>query len=84
VMVQLKDVINTMVDKLWQFAKEATCVSQEVGTEGSVLIQPSSSSCYLLFSRKLGVDKLAANLTSQVIRVAHNRDISSFYIRFDQ
>ena len=35
-MVQLKDVINTMVDKLGQFAKEVTRVSQEVGTEGSV------------------------------------------------
>ncbi|KAG1868348.1 hypothetical protein DFJ58DRAFT_742708 [Suillus subalutaceus] len=30
VMVQLKDVINTMVDKLGQFAKEVTRVSQEV------------------------------------------------------
>lgn len=36
VMVQLKDVINTMVDKLGQFAKEVTRVSQEVGTEGFV------------------------------------------------
>jgi osomolarity two-component system sensor histidine kinase NIK1 len=49
VMVQLKDVINTMVDKLGQFAKEVTRVSQEVGTEGSVLFQISSSSCYLLY-----------------------------------
>jgi len=37
VMVQLKDVINTMVDKLGQFAKEVTRVSLEVGTEGCVL-----------------------------------------------
>ena len=54
VMVQLKDVINTMVmnlhscygiranllvkvDKLGQFAKEVTRVSQEVGTEGYVI-----------------------------------------------
>ncbi|KXN88384.1 Hybrid signal transduction histidine kinase J [Leucoagaricus sp. SymC.cos] len=36
VMVQLKDVINTMVDKLGQFAKEVTRVSQEVGTEGKL------------------------------------------------
>jgi osomolarity two-component system sensor histidine kinase NIK1 len=35
-MVQLKDIINTMVDKLGQFAKEVTRVSQEVGTEGLV------------------------------------------------
>jgi len=37
VMVQLKDVINIMVDKLGQFAKEITRVSLEVGTEGCVL-----------------------------------------------
>jgi osomolarity two-component system sensor histidine kinase NIK1 len=37
VMVQLKDVINTMVDKLGQFAKEVTRVSLEVGTEGYVV-----------------------------------------------
>lgn len=36
VMVQLKDVINTMVDKLGQFAKEVTRVSHEVGSEGYV------------------------------------------------
>ncbi|KAF8797438.1 hypothetical protein BYT27DRAFT_7219215 [Phlegmacium glaucopus] len=31
VMVQLKDVINTMMEKLGQFAKDITRVSQEVG-----------------------------------------------------
>jgi osomolarity two-component system, sensor histidine kinase NIK1 len=36
VMVQLKEVINGMVDKLGQFAREVTRVSQEVGTEGYV------------------------------------------------
>lgn len=36
VMVQFRDVINGMVDKLGQFAKEATRVSQEVGAEGYV------------------------------------------------
>ena len=41
VMVQLKDVINGMVDKLGQFAREVTRVSQEVGTEGCVpFLQP--------------------------------------------
>jgi osomolarity two-component system, sensor histidine kinase NIK1 len=34
VMVQLKEVINGMVEKLGQFAKEVTRVSLEVGTEG--------------------------------------------------
>ena len=33
-MVQLKDVVNTMVDKLAQFAKEVARVSLEFGTEG--------------------------------------------------
>lgn len=37
VMVQLKEVINGMVEKLGQFAKEVTRVSLEVGTEGYVL-----------------------------------------------
>jgi methyl-accepting chemotaxis protein len=37
VMVQLKVVINTMVDKLGQFAKGVTRVSLEVGTEGHVV-----------------------------------------------
>ena len=49
VMVQLKDVINAMVDKLGQFAKEVTRVSQEVGTEGSVLSQISSLSLFHFF-----------------------------------
>jgi osomolarity two-component system sensor histidine kinase NIK1 len=40
VMVQLKDVINGMVDKLGQFAREVTRVSQEVGTEGCVYSPP--------------------------------------------
>jgi methyl-accepting chemotaxis protein len=40
VMVQLKDVINGMVDKLGQFAREVTRVSQEVGTEGCVFSAP--------------------------------------------
>jgi hypothetical protein len=30
------------------------------------------------------VNKLAANLTSQVIPVAHDMNISSLYVRFDQ
>ena len=37
VMAQLKEVINGMVEKLGQFAKEVTRVSLEVGTEGWVL-----------------------------------------------
>lgn len=44
VMVQLKDVINGMVDKLGQFAREVTRVSQEVGTEGCVYSSPTRPS----------------------------------------
>jgi len=44
IMVQLKDVINGMVDKLGQFAREVTRVSQEVGTEGYVFSCPTLSS----------------------------------------
>jgi osomolarity two-component system sensor histidine kinase NIK1 len=44
VMVQLKDVINGMVDKLGQFAREVTRVSQEVGTEGYVSSSTNSLS----------------------------------------
>lgn len=40
VMIQLKDVINSMVGKLSQFAQEVTRVSQEVGSEGYVDVLP--------------------------------------------
>jgi osomolarity two-component system sensor histidine kinase NIK1 len=50
VMVQLKDVINGMVDKLGQFAREVTRVSQEVGTEGCVPSSPTRSHHPSLFS----------------------------------
>jgi osomolarity two-component system sensor histidine kinase NIK1 len=39
-MIQLKDVVDGMVDKLDQFAKEVTRVSQEVGAEGYVSSPP--------------------------------------------
>jgi hypothetical protein len=42
-MVQLKDVINTMVDNLGQFAKEVIRVSQEVGTDWYVLFTSTTS-----------------------------------------
>ena len=37
-MAQLKDVINTMVDKLGQFAKEVTRVSLRMGWRGECLL----------------------------------------------
>ncbi|KAI0298323.1 hypothetical protein BC826DRAFT_999267 [Russula brevipes] len=62
-MVQLKNVINGMVDKLGQFAKEVTRVSQEVGTEGcvisdaTILITPD-----FLRHRKLGGQALVLDV----------------------
>jgi osomolarity two-component system, sensor histidine kinase NIK1 len=43
-MVQLKDVINGMVDKLDQFAREVTRVSQEVGAQGYLSSPPTRPS----------------------------------------
>ncbi|KAG2083298.1 uncharacterized protein F5147DRAFT_175424 [Suillus discolor] len=66
VMVQLKDVINTMVDKLGQFAKEVTRVSQEVGTEGKLGGQALVLDVEGTWRELTGVvNKLAANLTHQ-------------------
>ncbi|KAG6908068.1 hypothetical protein DXG01_006257 [Tephrocybe rancida] len=71
VMVQLKDVINTMVDKLGQFAKEVTRVSQEVGTEGKLGGQALVLDVEGTWRELAGVvNKLAANLTSQVRSIA--------------
>ncbi|KIM76544.1 hypothetical protein PILCRDRAFT_98726 [Piloderma croceum F 1598] len=63
VMVQLKDVINTIVVKLGQFAKEVTRVSQEVGTEGGQALVLDVEGT----RRELTgvVNELAENLTSQ-------------------
>ncbi|KAF8490126.1 hypothetical protein F5888DRAFT_1621258 [Russula emetica] len=71
VMVQLKDVINGMVDKLGQFAKEVTRVSQEVGTEGYLGGQALVLDVEGTWRELTGVvNKLAANLTNQVRNIA--------------
>ncbi|KAL4267517.1 histidine kinase [Pleurotus pulmonarius] len=71
VMVQLKDVINKMVDKLGQFAKEVTRVSLEVGTEGKLGAQALVLDVEGTWGELTGVvNKLAANLTSQVRSIA--------------
>ncbi|ELU41304.1 histidine kinase 1, 2, 3 plant, putative [Rhizoctonia solani AG-1 IA] len=67
VMVQLKDVINTMVDKLGRFAQEVTRVSLEVGTEGRLGGQAIVRDVRGTWSELTTVvNRLAANLTSQV------------------
>ncbi|KAF9254420.1 hypothetical protein L218DRAFT_886343 [Marasmius fiardii PR-910] len=71
VMVSLKEVINQMVDKLGQFAKEVTRVSQEVGTEGKLGGQAFVLDVEGTWRELTGVvNKLAANLTSQVRSIA--------------
>lgn len=77
-MVQLKDVINTMVDKLGQFAQEVTRVSQEVGSEGYVLSLVSTPLLTIKL-RKLGgqalvldVDGTWRELTNVVNVLAEN------------
>ncbi|KAG8920499.1 hypothetical protein FRC02_000876 [Tulasnella sp. 418] len=71
VMVQLKDVINTMVDSLAQFAAEVTRVSIEVGTEGKLGGQAVVADVEGTW-RELTevVNKLADNLTRQVRSIA--------------
>lgn len=88
VMVQLKDVINTMVDKLGQFAKEVTRVSQEVGTEGYVFL--ASHGGYLSsYIRKLGGQALVLDvegtwreLTGVVNKLAANLTNQVCYYAF--
>ncbi|KAH6905754.1 hypothetical protein BKA70DRAFT_1291834 [Coprinopsis sp. MPI-PUGE-AT-0042] len=71
VMVQLKDVINGMVNKLGQFAQEVTRVSQEVGTEGKLGGQALVLDVEGTWRELTGVvNKLAANLTNQVRSIA--------------
>ncbi|KAL4248978.1 histidine kinase [Abortiporus biennis] len=71
VMVQLKEVINAMVDKLGQFAKEVTRVSQEVGTEGKLGGQALVLDVEGTWRELTGVvNSLAANLTNQVRSIA--------------
>ncbi|KAG2139179.1 uncharacterized protein EDB93DRAFT_1163732 [Suillus bovinus] len=63
VMVQLKDIINTM----GQFSQEVTRVSQEIGTEGKLGGQALVLDVEGTWREMIGiVNKLAANLTSQV------------------
>lgn len=71
VMVQLKDVINTMVEKLGQFAQEVTRVSLEVGTQGKLggqAVVPDVEGTWQELTAT--VNKLAENLTIQVRSIA--------------
>lgn len=70
-MVELKDIINQMVDRLSNFATEVTRVSLEVGTEGKLGGQVEVEGVEGRWKElKDVVNRLAANLTSQVRGVA--------------
>ncbi|KAI0312759.1 hypothetical protein OF83DRAFT_1066664 [Amylostereum chailletii] len=71
VMVELKDVINTMVDKLGTVTREVTRVSVEVGTKGKLGGQARVPEVEGTWRELIGVvNNLAANLTSQVRSIA--------------
>lgn len=71
VMVELKDIINQMVDRLSTFAAEVTRVSLEVGTQGKLGGQVEVEGVEGRWKElKDVVNRLAENLTNQVRGVA--------------
>jgi len=69
--LQIKDVINTMVDQLGSFADEVTRVAREVGTEGKLGVQakvPGVSGTWKDLTDN--VNFMASNLTDQVRNIA--------------
>ncbi|KAI9497301.1 hypothetical protein BDB00DRAFT_868740 [Zychaea mexicana] len=69
--LELKDIVNNMVDQLRIFASEVTRVSKEVGTEGKLggqaVVQGVAGTWYELTNN---VNIMAANLTNQVRSIA--------------
>ncbi len=70
-MTELKDIINTMVDRLNTFATEVERVSLEVGTQGKLggqaVVEGVEGTWRNLTTT---VNTLAANLTTQVRSIA--------------
>ena len=69
--LQIKEVINKMVDSLWVFAGEVTRVAREVGTEGILGGQanvPSVAGTWKDLTES--VNYMASNLTNQVRNIA--------------
>lgn len=70
-MTELKDIINSMVDRLNTFATEVERVSLEVGTEGKLGGQAVVEGVEGTWRELTNVvNRLAANLTSQVRSIA--------------
>ncbi|KAF7290756.1 hypothetical protein MIND_01316400 [Mycena indigotica] len=70
-MIQLKQVINSMVDNLSVFATEVTRVSRDVGTEGKLGAQAHIDNVEGTWRElKTEVNTLAQNLTTQVRSIA--------------
>ncbi|KAK4688001.1 osomolarity two-component system, sensor histidine kinase NIK1, partial [Tremellales sp. Uapishka_1] len=70
-MTELKDIINSMVDRLLNFAVEVERVSLEVGTEGKLGGQAVVEGVEGTWRELTAVvNKLAANLTNQVRSIA--------------
>src|SRR5207237_631398 len=69
--LQIKDVINTMVDQLGSFASEVTRVAREVGTEGKLGGQAEVHGVAGTWKDLTdSVNMMAANLTGQVRGIA--------------
>src|SRR3712207_5591883 len=69
--LQIKDVINTMVDQLSSFAVEVTRVAREVGTEGRLGGQADVKGVAGTWKDLTdSVNSMAGNLTSQVRNIA--------------
>jgi HAMP domain-containing protein/signal transduction histidine kinase/ActR/RegA family two-component response regulator len=70
--LQIKDVINKMVDQLNSFASEVTRVAKEVGTEGKLGGQAEVKGVAGIWKDLTeNVNGLAANLTAQVRNIAN-------------
>jgi len=70
-MLQLKQVVNTMVDQLSAFADEVTRVAREVGTEGRLGGQAHVRGVSGVWADLTNnVNRMASNLTAQVRNIA--------------
>jgi HAMP domain-containing protein/CheY-like chemotaxis protein len=79
--LQIKNVINTMVDQLSAFASEVTRVAKEVGTEGKLGGQADVGGVAGTWEDLTdNVNAMAANLTSQVRNIA---DVTTAVARGD-